>query len=127
MVKNKLNEIDSFISKVLKSLLFEMVPEYANGYAKENVFEEGIYFYMNDFAMDLGRELSINNSSSFVKNAFKFINLLGESYNLEILNIVKVGVLEILYTTGSLDRNMVCGLLCAKLKIHFNSWSDYYL
>ncbi|TKC57626.1 hypothetical protein FBD94_20330 [Pedobacter hiemivivus] len=121
-----MNEIDNFICKVLKSLLFEMVPEYAKGYSKEDVFQEGIYFFMNDFAMDLGRELSIDNSSSFVKNAFKYINLLGESNNLEILNIVTVGILEILYTTEFLNRNMVSGLLCEKLKIHFNRFSDYY-
>lgn len=124
--KYKLNEIDNYISKVLKFLLFEMVPEYAKGYAKEDVSEEGIYFFMNDFAIDLGRELSFDNSSSFVKNAFEYINLLGAHNNLEILNIVNVGILEILYTTESLNRNMVCDLLCEKLKIHFNSFSDYY-
>lgn len=124
--KYKLNEIDDFISEVLKSLLFDMVPEYANDYAEEDVFEEGIYFFMCDFATHLGGELSINNSSSFVKSAFKYINFLGESHNLEILNIVHVGILEILYTTESLDRNVVCGLLCEKLKIYFNNWSDYY-
>lgn len=124
--KNKLDQIDDFISEVLKSLLFDMVPEYAKDYAEEDVFEEGIYFFMCDFATHLGKELSINNSSSFVKNAFKYINHLGESHNLEILNIVHVGILEILYTTESLDRNMVSGLLCEKLKIYFNNWSAYY-
>lgn len=81
---------------------------------------------MNDFAAELGRELSINDSSSFVKNAFKYINLLGERHNLEILNIVTVGILEILYTTEFLNRSMVCGLLCEKLKIRFNSFSEHY-
>lgn len=103
-----------------------MVPEYGKDYVEEHVFQEGIYFFMNDFAMDLGRQLSADNSSSFVKNGFKYINLLGESNNLEILNIVSVGILEILYTTEFLNRNMVCGLLSEKLKIHFNSFSDYY-
>lgn len=124
--KYELNEIDNFISKILKSLLFEIVPEYATDYAEEDVSEEGIYLFMNDFAMDLVTELSVDNSSGFVKNAFKYINLLGESNNLEILNIVKVGILEILYTTKFLNRNMVCELLCEKLKIHFNNFSDYY-
>lgn len=86
-----------------------MVPEYAKNYAgeDEDASEEGIYFFMNDFAIELGRELSIDNSSGFVKNAFKYINLLGERNNLEILNIVKVGILEMLYTTESLNRNML--------------------
>lgn len=124
--KYKLNEIDDFISKVLKSLLFDMVPEYAKDDTEEDVSEGEIYFFMHDFARGLGRELSNDNSSIFVKNAFKYINLLGESDNLEILNIVTVGILEILYTTEFLNRNMVCGLLCEKLKIQFNNFSDYY-
>lgn len=125
-VKYKLKEIDDFINNVLRSLLFDMVPEYAKGYAKEDVFEESIYFFMHDFAEDLGRELSIDNSSSFVKNGFNYINLLGEEYNLEILNIVKVGILEILYTIPSLNRKTVCDLLSDTLKIHFNNCSEYY-
>jgi len=126
----ELDEIDAYINRELVSLLMEMVPEYQvafkEGFSKEIVNEKGIYLLLNEFAVSLSKELTVDLSSKFVKNAFNFINAVGESNNLELLNIVKIGILEILYTSKGLDRGMVLSLLSDKLKIQFNSFSSYY-
>lgn len=124
-------EINNCINKKLISLLFRIVPEYALIFKQNNVeedlHEDDIYLFMSDFATSLGKEMIINNSSSsYVSNSFTYINKLGESNNLEIINIVKVGILEILYTTNNLDRDCVNNLLSEKLRIYFNDFSNYY-
>lgn len=58
-------------------------------------------------------------SSKYVKDAFEYINILRESNNLEVLNKVKAGILEILYTAKGLDKNIVKNLLSEKLKSVF--------
>lgn len=123
-------EINNCINKNLISMLFNIVPEFALIFKQNNVggdiYEDDIYLFMSDFATSLGREMIQDNSSSYVSNSFTYINKLGESNNLEIINIVKVGILEILYTTTKLDRNEVSNLLSEKLKVFFNDLSNYY-
>ena len=119
---NNFEELDNIISKMIKDKLYEMVPEYSN--EKNN--EDGIYFFMNEFTSALIDEIEQFQSNKFIDNSFEFINSLGESHNIEILNIVKVGVLEILYTSEKLKREKIEELLSEKLKPIFRNFSKYY-
>lgn len=127
---NELEKIDSYTYSVLVSLLLKMVPEYKvifdEKYSESNLPDEGVYLFMNEFASCLSGEIKTNLSSNFVKNAFNYINTIGESNNLELLNILKVGILEMLYTERGVDRNSVAENLSKKLKISFWSFSKYY-
>lgn len=119
---NDFEKLDIFISKIVKDKLYEMVPEYSY-YENE---ETGIYFFMNEFTSALIDEIEQSQSNKFIDNSFEFINSLGESHNLEIVNIVKVGVLEILYTSEKLKREKIEELLSEKLKPIFRIFSKYY-
>ena len=119
---NNFEELDNIISKMIKDKLYEMVPEYSN--EKNN--EDGIYFFMNEFTLSLIDEIEQSQSNKFIDNSFEFINHLGESNNLEILNIVKVGVLEILYTSENLKRQKIEKLLSEKLRLIFRDFSKHY-
>ncbi|WP_276681298.1 DUF7674 family protein [Empedobacter brevis] len=119
---NNFNELDNIIYKIVKDKLYEMVPEYSyyeNG-------ETGIYFFMNEFNVSLINEIEDHKSNNFIDNSFELINYLGESNNLEILNIIKVGILEILYTSENLDRKKIEELLSEKLRPIFRNFSNYY-
>ena len=120
-----LKNIDNYIGETLKSLLYSTIPEYK--LTHDNIFKnDGIYLFMSDFAEDLGKKLIKGDSLNYVKEAFQYINLLGESNNLEVINIVRIGILEILYTTKGLNKNIVKNLLCDKLKDMFDEFDNYY-
>ena len=78
----ELEEIDSYIYQNLVSLLLKMVPEYINFYKKSSLTEDfaegGVYLFMNKFAVHLASEIRGDTNSSFVKNAFSYINVLYE-------------------------------------------------
>lgn len=119
---NNFEELDNYISKIIKDRLYEMVPEYS--YYKNE--ETGIYLFINEFTSSLIDEIEQSQSNKFIDNSFEFINHLGESNNLEILNIVKVGVLEILYTSENLKRQKIEELLSEKLRLIFRGFSKHY-
>lgn len=125
-----LEKIDYYIYKKLVSILIKMVPEYKtiieHRYSLKDLPNGGIYLFMNEFATYLSNEIKKNTSPNLVKKSFKFINTLGESHNLEIFNIVKVGILEILYTEERLNRTRVKSMLSTKLQTDFDTFSKYY-
>ena len=125
--KNALKEINKITSKILTELLFENVPEFKLYLLETSqIHDEGVYSFMMEFAIYLSTELKVNQNSPIVIRSFKYINELGKSHNLEVLNILKVGILEILYTTKGLDRSLVLELLDEKIKPLFLSSSKYY-
>jgi len=126
----ELDEIDNEICRILISLLLRIVPEYNIFYKQERLEndlpENGIYLFMNSFATHLSEEFMKTPNSDLVKNSFKYINNIGESYNLEVLNILRVGILEILYTTKGLNRSEVSNMLSEKIQNYFNDFSRFY-
>lgn len=126
---DELKSINDFIYKVLTDLLFEILPEYRTFFDSENIkfdFSDGVYLFMNEFASFLCNELEKDPGSVIVHKAFYFINKVGESNNLEVLNILRVGILEILFTSKNTDRELVSRSLSEKLKKHFHELSKYY-
>jgi len=125
----ELIRIDDFIYKTLNDLLFDAVPEFQTAFELDSSkynFSGGVYLLMNEFASFLAKEIEIEPSGAVVSKAFGFINQLGESNNLEVLNILKVGVLEIIYTEKNIDREMVAGCLSERLQKCFHEFSHYY-
>jgi len=120
-------EIDSLIREKILLALLECVPSYRNKMDSIQIEfnKDSVYLSLNEFSEKLAEELQSETSSVFVLESFDFINMLGESNNLEIINIVKVGILEILYT-GNCNRSLVRNLLSEKLKPHYDLWSKYY-
>lgn len=127
-MNEKLQIIDDYIYTTLAELLFEIVPQY-KGFLKnhlERTEKLGDYTFMNHFSVRLCSELKEDPLSEFVICAFKFINGLSESKNLEILNILKVGILEILYTEDATIRSIATSQLNARNKILFEQFSKWY-
>jgi len=62
----------------------------------------------------------------FVDHAMAFVNELGESSSQEQLNLLNIGVLEILYTNGSEVRTKARALLSAKNQVTFDAFSASY-
>lgn len=125
----ELNNINEFIFNALADLLFKIIPEYRTVFEKENnehYHSSGVYLFMNEFASFLCNEIGKNPNSEIVKKGFSFINNVGESNNLEVLNILRVGILEILYTNKNIERELISNYLSEKLKIYFNDFSKYY-
>jgi len=125
----ELNKIDDFIYKTLNDLLFDAVPEFKTVFELDSSnynFSGGLYLLMNEFASFLAKEIEIEPAGAVVSKAFTFINQLGESNNLEVLNILKVGILEIIYTEKNIDREMIAGCLSEKLQKYFYEFSHYY-
>lgn len=127
---NELEGIDDYTYNALTTLLLKMVPGYKEEMEQNDskviLLEEGIYRFMYEFSICLIEKIAGNISSDFVDKAFMFINKVGESHNLELQNIIRAGILEILYTTKELDRNQVYNMLSEKLKGDFNTFSKYY-
>lgn len=127
---NELEKIDKYIFEILNQLLFNIVPQYRQKVKQApleaNLSDHGIYFCMYEFACHLTEEIKISLESEFVINSFKFINMVGESHNLELQNIIRVGVLEILYSTIELDRNEIKNMLNNKLRLEFSNFSKHY-
>jgi len=124
-----LEEIDIFIFDTLTGILFDKVPEYKEVVDMgENSFfsDRSTYLFMNEFTVYLGGQIIADRTSSFVESSFDYINYIGQSHNCEIINIVHVGILEILYTEEGVDREWVKMNLSEKLQPHFEAWSKYY-
>ena len=126
----ELKEIDIFIFNTLSNILYEKVPEYKVILASQESFkyssEYNIYFFMNEFATYLASRIIEDTTSVFVKNSFEYINLLGQSDNCEVLNIVNIGILEILYTEEANNREWIKKNLSETLQLNFDAWSKYY-
>ena len=126
---DELRNINDFTYKVLADLLFKILPEYRTFFELENNkydFSSGVYLFMNEFTSFLCNEIEKDPKSVVVNKAFTFINKVGESNNLEVLNILRVGILEILYTSENVDRELVSNSLSEKLKKYFHEFSKYY-
>lgn len=81
---------------------------------------------MNEFASFLSGEIEKYPTSVIVNKSLDFINKVGESDNLEVINILKVGILEILYTSKNIDRKLVSDALSKKLQRYFLDFSRSY-
>ncbi len=126
---NKLNEIDTFTFQKLAELLFETVPEFHEYCLKSKIFDDfevGGYSFMNEFSIRLANEINTYTSSDFISHSFTYINLIGTSKNLEVLNILKVGILEILFTSGQVCRDYTSTMLNSNVQILFNDYSRFY-
>ena len=124
-----LEEIDVFIFDTLTGILFDKVPEYKEivEMGEDSFFSDrSTYLFMNEFAEYLGSEILAERTSLFVQNSFDYINYIGQSHNCEIINIVHVGILEILYTEEGVDREWIKMNLSEKLQPYFEAWSKYY-
>ena len=125
-----LNKIQEYTYENIGRLLFKIVPEYKTVFDSDSYRHEAVignYAFMNSFATILANEIVKDKSSEFVNNSFKFINCISESNNLEVLNILKVGILEILYTSGVTVRNITLEKLNDKNKLFFMNFSQFYL
>ena len=130
LIMDLLDKIQEFTYENIGKLLFEIIPEYKTVFDSEPYKREAIignYAFMNGFATILATEINKNKSSEFVINSFKFINHISISNNLEVLNILKVGILEILYTSGVAIRKYTLEHLNDKNKILFSNYSQFYL
>lgn len=123
---DELNKIDEFICQSLVDLLFNMVPECKDIFKFEYSFPGGVYLFMNGFASFLSDEIEKDPMSVIVNKSFVYINEVGESNNLEVINILKVGILEILYTSRNIDRKLVSDALSEKLQRYFLEFSRSY-
>ncbi|WP_223585065.1 hypothetical protein [Sphingobacterium sp. GVS05A] len=124
-----LEEIDVFIFDTLTGILFDTVPEYKEivEMGEDSFFSDRLtYLFMNEFATYLGGQIKSDRTSAFVESSFDYINYIGQSHNCEIINIVHVGILEILYTEEGVDREWVKMNLSEKLQPYFEAWSKYY-
>jgi hypothetical protein len=124
-----LEEIDIFIFDTLAGILFDKVPEYKEivEMGEDSRFSDRLtYGFMNEFATYLGCQIIADRTSPFVESSFDYINYIGQSHNCEIINIVHVGILEILYTEEGVDREWVKMNLSEKLQPYFEAWSKYY-
>ena len=127
---NDLRKIQEITQEVLGPLLFDMIPEYKSIFDMDPYKYEAVigdYLFMNDFASSLARKIEEDNHSIFVANSIKYINIVSESNNLEVLNILKIGILEILYSSGKSIREKTYELLNAKTKIIFEEFSKLYI
>lgn len=126
----ELKEIDIFIFNTLRNVLYEKLPEYKDilDLQGDSIYssEYNIYLFMNEFASYLVSRIIEDRTSVFTKKSFEYINLLGQSDNCELLNIVNVGVLEILYTEEADNREWIKKNLSEKLQPYFLAWSKYY-
>jgi hypothetical protein len=123
---DELKRIDDYTYLTLGKLLFETVIDYRMMADSNSCFAGG-YFFMNEFAVTLAEEIRKDQTSAFVKQSFTYINMIGESNNLEVLNILRIGILEILYTEGAVVKEFTKSQLSDKgesLWVHF---SKFYL
>ncbi len=122
-MNNHLINIDKYIYKEIRELLFQIVPEFRVYY---DDVECGNYSFMNEFAMKLCDEIKKNGDSDFVQNSICYINILSESNNLEVINILKVGILEILFTSDIDVRNFMFKHLNKKNAEYFSEFKNFY-
>ena len=121
-------EIDKFTFKQIGILLFEMIPEYRSRIEDIGSYEcLGNYSFLNDFAIALCKEIETSKENDYIKKSFSFINALSETKNLEVINLLKVGILEILFTSGNPVREYSSTLLSESAKIYFMSFKELYI
>lgn len=127
-MNEKLVDINKVTYQKLGELLFEFIPEHLffDNLELDKSEYFGNYTFMNEFSMKLCKAIEEDKSSEFVNSSYKFINCISESNNLEVLNILKVGILEILYTSGNSIRNNALERLNDKNKIFFLEFSQLY-
>ncbi|PJJ79083.1 hypothetical protein CLV57_2207 [Mucilaginibacter auburnensis] len=101
-----------------------MVPEY--NYESNAFKDDGIYLFMNDFASTLAESIKQDPNSHFVSNSFNYINTIGERSDPDVINLINVGIIEILYTEQSLSRAFIAMRLSEKLSVLFHAWSEHY-
>lgn len=126
---NSIGKIDELTFIILREVLFEMVPNFSGFLEKENEhiqLTNGVYLFMYDFATFLGNELITNTAGSNVQKSFDYINRLADSNNLEIINILKIGILEILYSAKNIDRRKVASFLNERGQNYFIEISKNY-
>lgn len=110
--------------------LLDLVPEYRvfhDQHRAKGPVDFGSHTFLYEFANALSAALTTEPPSSFVDHAMAFLNELGESSSLEQLNLLNVGVLEILYTNGIDVRAKARALLSAKNLATFDAFSTHYL
>jgi len=110
-------------------MLFDMVPEYKDVFNKEELehtFEFGGILFFNEFSTYLAEKVVENPNSEFVLNSIAFINELGNCNNPKHLNILEIGILEILYTSGIEAREYFEKNLSLDNRIIFDNLSRFY-
>lgn len=127
-MNKRLAEINKVTYQTLIEMLFEIIPEYhlSNDSTFDDTGDFHIYTFMNNFTAVLATEIEKDECSIFVINSFKFINSTSETNNLEVLNILTVGILEILYTSGDFVRTFTLEQLNEKNKNLFLNFSQFY-
>lgn len=117
--------IDKLIYHEISEYMLSNFPELKEKFSIYDS-EDGVYFLMYHFSNLYITEINKNENSLFFIKATKFINELAKSNNLEVINILKVGILEILYST-KLIREKVRNILSKECLVYFNHYSEYYL
>ena len=119
-----LENIDECIRKEIVEMLFSTCPTYRKIIDPEDL-DMGVYLLLNGFAMCVSRNLVTNESESLNDEAFSFINNLGESFNQEIINLLKVGVLEMFYDNPE-NYEVICNRLKGKSKDYYVQMASLY-
>lgn len=121
------NIVDNYTYFLLGELLFEKVPNFSEKYLEiyDPETKIGSYNFFDDFASTLIEDINSKNRTSYLIDAFNFINECCETTNLEILNIIRVGFFEKLYSEVADNRDFVRGLLNDKSLNMFNKCSEY--
>jgi hypothetical protein len=123
---DELKRIDDYTYLTLGKLLFETVIDYRMMTDSRSYFAGG-YSFMNQFALTLADEIRKDQTSTFVKQSFAYVNMIGESNNLEVVNILRIGILEILYTEGPVVKEFTKSQLSDKGKSLWVHFSKFYL
>lgn len=119
-----LSKIDLYIYDLMTVYLIEKFPELKSKHLSYD-HEDGIYRFMYHFSNLVIKEINNEEVPLIRTQAIDFINDLAKSNNLEVINILKVGILEILYSTKSV-REKVRSLLSNECLVYFNHYSEYY-
>lgn len=104
--------------------MFDEVPEYMEivEMGEDSLFSDrSTYLFMNEFATYIGGQIIADRTGPFVESSYDYINYIGQSHNHEIINIVHVGILEILYMEYGVGRQWVKMNLSEKLQPYFEA------
>lgn len=125
-IKGVTQEIDSSLQKKMAEFLFEKVPNYRKIFERGgNDYEIGGYLFMNRFTTDILNEYKSNKESPLVTDFFDFVEECSKTTNMEVLNLVNVGIIEILYSTSELREEIKSRLGPISLSL-FEGWSGLY-
>jgi hypothetical protein len=123
----KFTEItNNFIYERMGEFFIEKIPLYTTIYTPDPYDAIGGYFFLNNFALELCKELKAKVKSDFITQSIHFINEVSKSTNLEIQNLIKVGVLEILYSDVEV-REDVRKMLEKESLVLFLHFEEFYL